>query len=119
MSRLRVAMAGVLVAAGGAACTPMQWVKADATEADIRADAAACQQAAWREAWMHSWYYRPISPYIMRDATGRPFYVWPHASFYDPFGDRLMEESRLAQFCMQSKGYRLVPVEPEKKEAGK
>jgi len=30
--------------------------------------------------------------------------------YYDPYGHQLMEESRLAHFCMESKGYRLVPA---------
>jgi hypothetical protein len=28
----------------------------------------------------------------------------------DPYGHQLMEENRLAQFCMESKGYQLVPA---------
>ena len=49
----------------------------------------------------------------MQDAQGRRFFVWPASPFGDPFSDQLMEDARLASFCMRSKGYELVPVEPK------
>lgn len=95
-----------------AGCTPMQWVKDDASAEQMHADAAQCQQEAWREARFHVWAaVRPVGPVLLRDAAGRPFVAWAHSPFYDPFGDPFMEESRLAQFCMRAKGYRLEPVE--------
>lgn len=92
----------------------MQWVKQDAGPEQLNLDAAQCQQEAWREASWRAWMYRPLGPMMLRDATGRRFLAWPHSPFGDPFGDRLMEESRLAHFCMRAKGYQLVPVEPKK-----
>ena len=98
-----------------AACTPVQWVKPGATPDDLNADSADCQQKAWREAQYRSWwYYGPPAPYIARDGLGRRFLVWPYSPFNDPFHDRFMEEARLAQFCMQAKGWELQPVEPKK-----
>ena len=47
---------------------------------------------------------------MMQDAQGRRFFVGPTSPFGDPFSDQLMEEARLANFCMRSKGYELVPV---------
>ncbi|TMH96079.1 MAG: hypothetical protein E6H44_00525 [Betaproteobacteria bacterium] len=94
-----------------AACTPMQWVKPEATPQQLSQDAAQCQQEAWREARFRAWLYRPIGPTIMQDAQGRRFFVWPASPFGDPFSDQLMEEARLASFCMRSKGYELVPAE--------
>ena len=42
------------------ACTPMQWVRDDATTpAQLDADAAHCQQEAWREARLRSTHARP------------------------------------------------------------
>jgi hypothetical protein len=99
-----------------AGCAPMQWVKTDATPAQASTDAAECQQAAWREAQMRAWHYPPFAPFAFRDRVGHPYFGWPYGPFSDPFGNHFMEESRLAQFCMRSKGYELVPV-PE--EAGK
>ncbi len=112
--RLPAAAASIACVLGVAACAPMQWVKEDASPAELQADMAACRQAAWRESWFRSWHYRPITPLLIRDAMGRPFYLWPHGPFYDPFYDPFLEESRLTQFCMESKGYRLVPVGKEK-----
>jgi hypothetical protein len=94
-----------------AACTPMQWVKQDATAEQLAADSEHCQNEAWREASFRSWAFRPASPILLRDAAGRPFVAWQHSPFSDPFGDRFMEESRLANFCMRAKGYRLEAVE--------
>jgi hypothetical protein len=101
---------GAALLLGG--CTPMQWVKTDMTPEQFRADAQYCQQEAWREARFRAWASpRLASPVVVRDAAGRPYVAWTHSPFYDPFGDSFMEESRLAQFCMRSKGYRLEPVE--------
>lgn len=117
MARTRIAMTALLLAAG---CTPMQWVKEDATQEQLDADVAQCQQEAWREAQFRAWAYRPFAPILLRDPAGRPFIAW-NSPLYDPFGDRFLEESRLAQFCMRAKGYRLEPVEkpeaPEKPQA--
>jgi hypothetical protein len=94
-----------------AACTPLHWVKPDATPEQLQNDSAQCHQDAWREAQLRSWYYRPLGPYMTRDALGRPFLAWPYRAYGDPFGDPFLEEARLAQFCMRNKGYELKPVE--------
>lgn len=99
-----------------AACTPMQWVKEDVTPAQAEADAAHCQQEAWREAQFRSWAYRPFSPILLRDPAGRPYVAW-NGPFFDPYGERFMEESRLAQFCMRAKGYRLETIQPSPEKA--
>jgi hypothetical protein len=96
---------------GLAACTPMQWVKPDTTPEQLSQDALQCQQDAWREARTRYWYYRPMGPVVAHDAAGRPLVIWPSGPFSDPFTDPALEEGRLAQFCMRSKGYQLVPVE--------
>ena len=98
---------------GAAGCTPMQWVKPDATPEELQQDSIACQQAAWQEARMRSWYYRPFAMVPFRDASGRRFFSGPVGPYADPFGDPFMEEARLTRFCMHSKGYALVPLEPD------
>jgi hypothetical protein len=106
-------IAVVLVFAAG--CTPLQWVKPDTLAEQAEEDLSFCRQEAWREARLHgSWFHRPIFPHAVQDAQGRRFMVWPQSGFYDSFSDQFMEESRLAHFCMRSKGYQLVPVEKEK-----
>jgi hypothetical protein len=93
-----------------AACTPMQWVKQDATPEQLDSDVSECQQQAWREARYRAFWYRPGIPYIIQDPLGRRVFISPPGPFYDPFGDQFMEESRLANFCMRSKGYELQEV---------
>jgi hypothetical protein len=51
-----------------------------------------------------------VGPVFARDAMGRGIFVWPSTPMVDPYGYQLMEENRLAQFCMESKGYALVPA---------
>jgi hypothetical protein len=108
MSRIVTALAAAWLLA---ACMPMQWVKADATPEQLNQDAFRCQQEAWQEARLRSWYYQPIGPAVIHDSSGRRIFLGPSAPMAGPFGDSFLEESRLAQFCMQAKGYRLAPLE--------
>jgi hypothetical protein len=94
-----------------AACTPVQWVRPDADAAQLDADSRQCQMQAWQEArWRSFSYFGMDGPYFYRDPLGRPFLASAHGPFRDPFGDRFMEESRLANFCMRAKGYELQPT---------
>lgn len=89
----------------------MQWAKQDVPAAQVQADEQECRQSAWREAQFRSWHYHTtLGPAFARDAAGRGFLVWPTTPLVDPYGHQLMEENRLAQFCMQSKGYKLEPA---------
>jgi hypothetical protein len=96
MRRLSLASLFLIVA-----CTPMQWENADASPEQFQIDDAQCREFAWRESHFRYWGY----PMMIGPA------VWPMSPmYYDPYGHQLMEESRLAHFCMESKGYRLVPA---------
>ena len=97
---------------GLAGCTPLQWVRQDASPAQLNDDLARCRQDAWREAQWRGFLYRPFGATTMIDHRGRRFVV-PYSPFGDPFGDSFIEESRLTTFCMRAKGYELVP-EPQK-----
>jgi hypothetical protein len=94
-----------------AGCTPMQWQRADVSPEQMQADEQQCRQAAWREATYRTWHYQTMmGPVFARDALGHGMFVWPNGPMVDPYGYQLMEENRLAQFCMESKGYKLVPA---------
>ncbi len=102
----------VLLSLLAAACTPMEWIRADATPEQVAADMKACRQQAWREAtWLSfNGYYRTYGPFFY-DPFGRPYHGWPYYSpFADPWDDRFLQESRLTDFCMRAKGYALEPV---------
>ena len=98
----------VLISLAAAACAPMDWARSDATPDQMEADMKACRDQAWREAtWMSFHYY----PFGFWDPFGRRYLGWPYTTpFADPYGDRFLEEARLADFCMRAKGYELAPV---------
>src|SRR5262245_3114938 len=92
------------------ACAPMQWVKEGVSSEDFRRDQQECQQLAWREASARYWLYQPMGPVFVADPRGGGAMVWPSGAVVDPYGYQMLEENRLAQFCMESKGYRLEPA---------
>ncbi len=101
----------VILALALAACTPLRWAKQDAAAEQIGRDEQECRQIAWQKAsTSRGSYYRPVDPVFAADSTGRGSFIWPSGSVVDPFGYQLLEEDRLAQFCMESKGYSLVPA---------
>jgi hypothetical protein len=103
--RMRFIVISLALALG--ACTPMQWTRENISSDELRRDQAECQQAAQREASARYWFYRPVEPVFVHGPGGAM--VWPGGSVVDPYGYQMLEESRLADFCMESKGYKLVP----------
>jgi hypothetical protein len=110
MSRLIALL--VLLAAG---CTPLEWTRPGASPDELRQDVAYCRQEAWREAQWNSFLFlnRYYGATTVVDAQGRRIVV-PNSPFGNPFGDRYIDEARLAHFCMRAKGYELVPIESAK-----
>src|SRR5258708_8965373 len=88
-------------AALAAACTPMQWVKQDATPQQLREDSIQCQQEAWLEARMRTWYYQPLAPMFIRDSLGNRILAWPYGS-YDPLAEPDLEEPRLPRSSLRN-----------------
>ena len=106
MRRIFSAAAALLVAG----CTPMQWHKQDVSAEQFLRDEQECRQSAWREAGLRSWQYQTaVGPVFTPNPGGGGFIIWPSGAVVDPYGYQLVEENRLAQFCMESKGYELVP----------
>lgn len=101
----------VLLLVGG--CASVEWTKPGVTAEQFAADRRQCQQDAWQEAnWLvldrtYSYGGRWVYP----DPLGRPLIGYPYAPFGDPFGERYLQETRLADFCMRAKGYELTQVE--------
>jgi hypothetical protein len=92
------------------ACTPMQWVKPDTAMDQIGRDDKECRNLAWREANTRPYYYNAMTPVFTRDAMGRGMFIWNNGAVVDPFAYQMLEENRLHQFCMEAKGYSLVPM---------
>ena len=108
---MRLFVTLLVAAAGLGACAPMQWVKPDADVDQVRSDEQACRLAAAREASYNSyWYQHRVQPVV----AGPGQVIWPSGAFVDPSAQQLLDESRLTQFCMESKGYQLVPAQAKK-----
>jgi hypothetical protein len=102
--RMRVIAPFVFSLALGA-CTSMQWAKEDVSSDERRRDLAECQQAAQREASARYGLYRPVEPVFVGGPSGA--FAWSSGSVVDPYADQMLEEYRLADSCMESKGYKL------------
>jgi hypothetical protein len=104
----RIVLVAIALTAG---CTPMQWQKEGASAEQFRADEEDCHRRAWHEASLYAWQYQSMwGPVFARDPYGRGATFWPNSAMVDPYGYQMLEENRLVQFCMESKGYKLVPV---------
>ena len=88
----------------------MEWTKPDATPEQLAADTQQCEQAASREVYYRYPGYTAFGPWVRRDAVGRPFVFQPAGTFYDPYSDRYLDQSRFTNFCMRAKGYEFGPV---------
>ena len=106
MRRLAIVLAALLLAA----CAQMAWVRPDATPEQVEQDVADCDEMAWREASYRAWAYQPLSPAVVRDSSGRPYFIPFDPFVRSPFDDRFFEEHRLSHFCMRAKGYALQQV---------
>jgi hypothetical protein len=103
----RIVLLGLLAVGG---CTPMQWTRQDANAEQLSRDLKECQAEAFWEAQSRPFGFPHIGPALVQDSTGRRFFVYPYGPFADPYGDRFMEEGRLAHWCMRSRGYQLAPA---------
>ncbi|MGQ0651272.1 MAG: hypothetical protein ACT4P4_03230 [Betaproteobacteria bacterium] len=90
----------------------MHWSRDGSEPEQVRADAADCRGRAWQEATRWSW-----SPPHWHYGMGFRSHLWPYvplaSPYRSPLDDPFFQESRLAAFCMEAKGYRLVPAEPK------
>ena len=87
---MRAFLLAAVVLAG---CAPLEWTRPDVSPEQVRADSEDCQQRAWRESQLRPYSYGPM-------------YRW--GRWRDPFwGDRYFDETRLARFCMEVRGYTL------------
>lgn len=103
----------ILVMLAASACTPTtEWVRAGTTLAQRQHDERACERIAAEQALDESFASGPIYPpyrdtQFTIDAGGENGGGGPTAS-YSRRGPRQYE---LAAYCMEQRGYRLVPVQ--------
>jgi hypothetical protein len=93
----------------GCVVTPMEWVKPGMAPSEAGLERQQCQFSASREAFRYRSLGSSFSYYRYDPYSGRRL-AYPSMMFGrdDPF-----IESRLADFCMRSKGYNLVPKRSE------
>jgi hypothetical protein len=100
----------LLMLAVSACGTPMRWDKAGATDQMVQTDMSACRRAAQIET---SRYY-PFYPWGWGGWSG---WGWDHRSSLmwqmRADNERFYSESRLTSFCMRTKGYEQVPIQPQ------
>src|ERR1700752_5280023 len=95
-------VACLMVCALLCACAPMQWSKQDVAAEQVVRDEKECRNLAWREASSRPYYYNyAMAPVFTRDALGRGMFIWNSGAVVDPFAYQMLEEGRLAQFCME------------------
>ena len=104
---MRVLLAALVLLAG---CAPTQWTRQDASAEQLQRDLKECRDSAFWEAQGRPFAFQHIGPMVVQDSTGRRFLVYPAGPFADPYGDRFMEEGRLAASCMRNRGYQLEPA---------
>ena len=91
------------------ACAPLHWTRDGAVPEQAQNDAAECRQRAWQEATLWTLHAPP-----WQYGLGFRSHLWPHrpltSGWRSPLDDPFFQESRLAAFCMESKGYQLTPA---------
>jgi hypothetical protein len=98
MRRLRWPMlAGVIVVMSG--CAAEEWVKADATQAQVAQDARSCEHEASREALRNT------------PASAATVTLGAYATPMDAVAGGGIETARLTSFCMRARGYALAGSE--------
>jgi len=96
------------------ACTEMRWEKEGMELALDNQDWIDCRNQAYQMAARQTWYLNPFPrTYLGRDGYGRNLVIYR----YWPDSDRFMLEQENLNSCMRQRGYRLVPVEPERESA--
>ena len=85
----------------------MQWSRQDASPERLASDARECQDEAIRKAQSRPYSTLTIGPMVQQDSTARSLNAYPGGPYADPYGERYMEERRLASACMRARGYRL------------
>jgi hypothetical protein len=105
-------LAGVAIGAL-AACTPMRYERAGATDSERAADMRDCGDLAYAEALRTPYYYSPASRLSPR-APVFDLHVSRFAYFDDPSYWRWAHERDLVDFCLRARGWRLTPVEKPK-----
>jgi hypothetical protein len=86
------------------ACTQMQWEKAGVAPAQLSSDQSECQREAKVQASLRAGPNSAHEPYFSRGGM-----VYPSGASVDPQARQMLVETRLAQDCMEARGYKLGP----------
>lgn len=99
----------LIVTAFLSACgPPLAWERPSTSASEARVDAAECRRLAQDQAFRESLLAFPTGPHgYFPSRIGRR----PYDPFFEPSFRRELRESELRDFCLRSRGYRLVPVQ--------
>lgn len=114
---MRALLLSVVLAALLGGCMPHRWENAALPPEDWSRDQRECSFLAYNES-RRIYYYDPFffRPRYARTRDGRLVAVAP-----DPFAyqhEQFVREMQLNDFCMRTRGYRLVPVPERGAESG-
>lgn len=114
---MRALLLSIVLTALLGGCVPHRWENATLAPEDWSRDQRECSLLAYNES-RRIYYYDPFffRPRYVRLRDGRWAAVGP-----DPFGyqhEQFVREMQLNDFCMRTRGYRLVPVPDRGAESG-
>lgn len=90
-------------------CAPVTWEHQASGSPPTAAEAAECRRSAYMEAQHQASFHSFARQRFYQDGTGRIIYdSWLPFGRYEPF----LLEPDLFRFCLEAKGYRLVPARP-------
>ena len=85
----------------------MQWSRQDVGPEQLANDRRECEDQAIRKVQLRPYSTLTIGPMVHQDSVARRLNAYPGGPYADPYGERYMEEGRLADACMRARGYRL------------
>ena len=114
---MRALLLSIILAALLGGCVPQRWENPSLTPQDWSRDQRECSFLAYNES-RRIYYYDPFffRPRYVRTRDGHLVAVAP-----DPFAyqhEQFVREMQLNDFCMRTRGYRLVPVPERGAESG-
>jgi hypothetical protein len=104
-------LAWLTLTAALGACQNVEWSHPQLGTSQLQADLGECDHLAVQHSYRYAYAAEPLmtAPHVSRLPSGQVV-TEPTPRF--PYGSAYPNPGELRSFCMRSKGYELVPVEP-------